>query len=119
MLWGKYSAVIESSLSRNMDWFWKADNMFSWLTELNLNGFYYGGGEGKGGIEHVYSAPSKTLDSLDAIFKAVVMYIDANALGGARENAVGVVCQKRTVDGSSPDHIYELPIFYQFGALRG
>jgi hypothetical protein len=119
--WGKYLAVIESSLSRNMDWFLTADSMLSWLTESNLSGFYYGGGEGEGegGIEHVYSASSKTLGSLDAKFKAVVMYVSANALGCARENAVGVVCQKRTVGGSSTDRIYELPIFYQFSALRG
>jgi hypothetical protein len=30
--WGKYSAVVDSGLSRKVDWNLKADCMCSWLT---------------------------------------------------------------------------------------
>jgi hypothetical protein len=52
-LWGKYSAEVDSSLSRKVDLNLKKNYISSWFTGSNLNGFSHGGGEG--GIDHLYS----------------------------------------------------------------
>jgi hypothetical protein len=66
-LWGKYSAVVDSGLSRKVDSTWKADCMSSWLTGSNLNELCHDGGEG--GIEHVHSELSTCTQPFPGLLK--------------------------------------------------